>query len=480
MSATSFLSHSKPQKTAMVLGSSGNIGRAATQFLIDSDISVIAADYDDDANKNSLADITSQNNSASLSFAQIDATDMQSITDAIKEHQPDIVISTLPPGKLSYNAALASANEQTAYVSSNFLTEAATADLDALTAQHTDGVHTSFDDYLHAQGVASEWGKGLDPGLDFWLFESAMDDFKGGEIYKLTSTGAGIAEEPEDVYIYTWAGITNGMGHREASIVRDGETVDIDAREKFADENRVGMAGLTLHDGMQIETYANDDGIFRLLEHAEEMGINTDNVELAATLTGRHVGHCDTWDPLVRKLDILNNSDTYPQDATFTDVLEASLAKANTTPIKLNTDNAIYTPIALHSRKDAPTAKDIVEDHLSHVYAREGGKRDRSVIHIEVEGRAATGEYKQKSLEINSYGSPELDGFTSMQKTVAGTLTESARQLVNTPPIAGLYSTKSDNVDPDEVFESMLRKNMMTLSEQNSSPEMDLTQTAQP
>lgn len=464
----------------MVLGSSGNIGRAATQFLIDSDISVIAADYDDDANRNSLSEIAPQNNTASISFAQIDASDMQSIADAIKEHQPDIVISTLPPGALSYNAALASANEQTTYVSSNFLTEAATADLDKLTAQHTDGQHTSFEEYTQAQGVASEWGKGLDPGLDFWLFESALEDFKDGEIYKLTSTGAGIAEEPEDVYIYTWAGITNGMGHREASIVRDGETLDIDAREKFAEENRVGMADLTLHDGMQIETYANDDGIFRLLEHAEDMGVNTDNVELAATLTGRHVGHCDTWDPLVRKLDILNNSDTYPQDATFADVLEASLAKANTAPIKLNTDNVIYTPIALKSRKEAPTAKDILEDHLSHVYAREEGKRDRSVIHIEVEGCTAAGEYKHKSLEINSFGSPELDGFTSMQKTVAGTLVESARQLVSTPPVPGLYSTKSDNVDPHEVFESMLRKNMMTLSEQDSSPEMDMTQTAQP
>ncbi len=463
---------------ALVIGSSGNIGRAATQYLMDSGIDVVAADYNDEANKNALSSINKKQ--GEITFAQIDATNISSITETIKQHNPDIVISTLPPGQLSYNAAFASAHERTTYVSSNFLTESAEADLNTLTSQQTDGEHTSFDEYVTAQGVASEWGKGLDPGLDFWLFESAIEDFKDGEIYKLTSTGAGISEDPKDMYIYTWAGITNGMGHRPASIIRDGEQINIDGREKFSDENRQDIDHLTLHDGTHIETYANDDGIFKLLEHAENLGIDLDHIEVAATLTGRHQGHCETWDPLVRQLDILNNDDTYAVDATFADVLESRLAKTDTSPVKLAVDSEVFRSIPLKSGKDNPTAKDIVEDHLSKVYAREDGKRDRSVIHIEVEGRTALGEYKEKSLEINSYGSPHLDGFTSMQKTVAGTLVESARQLIQISTEAGLQSTRSANVDPDIVFENMLEKDLITLSEQNSSQQPDFHQRAEP
>ncbi len=482
---------SQSPKTALVIGSSGNIGFATTQFLIDSGVHVIAADYDDTANKNALASIEMPDvlQSPSVTFAEVDASDVNAISDLINDHQPDIVISTLPPGKLAYNAAFASAREKTNYVSSNFLTEQAVEGLNAITTEQTNGQVANFEDYVQAQGVASEWGKGLDPGLDFWLFEMAVEDFKGGEIHRLTSTGAGIAEEPEDVYIYTWAGITNGMGHRPASIVKDGKQTNIGAREKFSPENRENMSHLTLHDGTHIETYANDDGIFHLLDHAEELGIDTTNVELAATLTGRHEGHCEMWDPLVRQLDMLNDEETYPPNSTFADVLEQRMSKAEHsadtnggafTSFGIDTQNPLYAPTPLLSRKDAPTAKDIVEDHLSQIYARQTGKRDRSVIHIDVEGITASGVPHHKSLEINSYGSDQLNGLTSMQKTVAGTMVESALQLLETSPHAGLNSTQSSNVDPNVVFESMLQKGMITLSDDSDAPDIQLDQAMEP
>jgi len=358
--------------------------------------------------------------------------------------------------------------------------------LDAITFERTDGEVDSFEDYVHQQGVASEWGKGLDPGLDFWLFEMAVEDLKGGEIHRLTSTGAGVAEEPEDVYIYTWAGITNGMGHRPASIVKDGERMNIDAREKFRPENREDMSHLMLHDGTRIETYANDDGVFHLLDHAEEMGIDTTHLQLAATLTGRHKGHCEMWDPLVRRLDMLNDEDAYAQDATFLDVLKERASKMADreveafAPLHIDTENALYTPTSFSGKKQAPTAKDIVEDHLSKIYERQPGKRDRSVIHIEVEGITASGVPHRKSLEINSYGSDQLDGLTSMQKTVAGTMVESALQLLDTTPQSGLNSTQSENVDPDAVFDNMLDKGMITLSDRNDAPDMQIGQVMEP
>lgn len=476
-------------KTALVIGSSGNIGFATTQFLIDSGVHVVAADYDDAANKDALAKLepSGEYQSQPVTFAEIDASDIDAISALIHDHQPDIVISALPPGRLAYNAAFASAQERTTYVSSNFLTGQAVEGLDAITLERTDGEVGRFEDYLHQRGAASEWGKGLDPGLDFWLFEMAVEDLKGGEIHRLTSTGAGIAEEPEDVYIYTWAGITNGMGHRPASIVKDGARMDIDAREKFRPENREDMSHLMLHDGTRIETYANDDGVFHLLDHAEELGIDTTHLQLAATLTGRHEGHCEMWDPLVRRLDMLNDEDTYSQDATFFDVLKDRAAKAGSdvsgegfAPLHIDTENALYTPTSPSARKPAPTAKDIVEDHLSKIYERQPGKRDRSVIHIEVEGVTASGVPHHKSLEINSYGSDQLDGLTSMQKTVAGTMVESALQLLGATPQSGLNSTQSDNVDPDAVFDNMLDKGMITLSDRNDAPDLQIDQAMEP
>lgn len=476
MSFTSAFSEGTKTKKALVIGSSGNIGSAATKFLSDNDIHVIAADYDEKTNKNAITKLGL--NDADVTLTRVDASDIDNISALINVHQPDIVVSALPPGQLAYNAAFASAKEHTTYVSSNFLTDGAVKGLNTLTEEQTDGSFQSFDAYLEAQGVASEWGKGLDPGLDFWLFEQAIEEFKGGEITKLTSTGAGISEKPEDAYIYTWAGVTNGMGHRPASIIVDSQRVDIDAREKFTADNRDGMSHLTLHDGTEIETYANDDGIFHLIEYAQEQGIDTDHMELAATLTGRHEGHCALWDPLVRQLDILNEENTYPQDVTFNDVLkhrifiaETRAGKGNFQPFEIDTGNKIHTPVALQSRKNRPTAKDVVEDQMSKVYAREEGKRDRSVIHIEVEGFTASGHPHHKSLEINAYGSDKLDGFTSMQNTVAGTMVESALQLLDQNPKPGLSATKSQNIKPQRIFDSMAAKDMISLSESNDHDE---------
>jgi len=91
-------------KTALVIGSSGNIGFAATQFLIDSGVNVVAADYDDAANKEALSKLeaSGEHQAQPVTFAQIDASDIDAISALINDHQPDVVISALPPGRLAF------------------------------------------------------------------------------------------------------------------------------------------------------------------------------------------------------------------------------------------------------------------------------------------------------------------------------------------------------------------------------------------
>lgn len=492
--------------TAMVLGSSGNIGQAAVTLLLEQGCNVIAADWNNDLNTKAMTDagLDDAIQSGALRTQVIDARSMENLTFSLIVDSPDLVVSTLPAGELSYNAAAASAIAKKNYVSSNFLTPEAKGALDQKIIDHDIKGIDSFDALLQKHEISSEWERGLDPGLDSWLFHRTLEDFEDGSISTIKSTGAGVAEHPEDTYIYTWAGITNGMSHRPASVIINNESVDIGPRDKFAPDNRAEFEHLELSDGTTIETYANDDGAHRLLREAEALNIDTSNIDLAATLTGRHQGHSALWDPMIRILDLLNDDDKLPENASMKDLFISRIkAIDDISPVyALEQGSQDLQLIAMHilehgdiddealmeigglgealvknnflseepiaTRHGQQTPKSMVEEHLSRIYAREDGKRDRSIIHIEVSGVTARGARLTQKAELNSFGDDTTQGLSSMQKTVAGTLTLSAMQILEGKTEPGLHGAGHNIENGLEVLKAMQENGAITLNLSNA------------
>ncbi len=492
--------------TVMVMGSSGNIGQAAVTLLLEQGCNVIAADWNNDLNTQAMsnAGLDDAIQSGALRTQVIDARSMENLTFSLIVDSPDLVVSTLPAGELSYNAAAASAIAKKNYVSSNFLTPEAKGTLDQRIIDHDIKGIQSYDALLQKHELSSEWERGLDPGLDSWLFHHVLENFEDGSIASIKSTGAGIAEHAEDTYVYTWAGITNGMSHRPASVVIDNETVNIGPRDKFAPDNRAEFEHLELSDGTTIETYANDDGAHRLLREAEALNIDTSNIDLAATLTGRHQGHSNLWDPMIRILDLLNDQDTLPENASMKDLFIARIkAIDEISPVfALEQGSEDLQLIAMHimehgdidnetltnmgdlgqalaqnnflsedpiaTRHGPQTPKSMVEEHLSRIYAPEDGKRDRSIIHIEVSGVTARGAKLTQKAELNSFGDDTIKGLSSMQKTVAGSLTLSAMQVLDGKTEPGLHGAGHNIENGLEVLKAMQESGAITLDLSNA------------
>ena len=413
--------------------------------------------------------------SGHLTRAQADAYNVEDLRIKIRMSNPDLCISTLEKGQMSYNASFAAAINGKNYVSSNFLTEDAREGLDKLTKQsaHTD--HNSFEALLAENDASSAWGRGLDPGLDSWVYLQALEHFKGGEVNDIISVGAGISEKPEDIYFKTWEGITSGMGHRPATFIRNNEKIDVSATTKFAPFNRLGFENIQLKNGMLVETYMNDDGCLDLVEQAKEMGIDTSNIKFAATLTGRHVGHSKFWNPLVKDLNILDNTRVYEEEMSMKTLIKDLLHKKyETAP-----NNLLFKSLASFEKdlmkqdflSKAPlgtgTAKDLTERHLSNIYPCVEGKSDLSIIFVRIEGKDAEGTNITKTLELKSLGDPTLSGHTSMQKTVAGTLVRTGVQTLEGKTPRGLTRPRHDTQNGKDTLEDMIKSKLITLEDHN-------------
>lgn len=488
-SKTSFNSAVEQAPTVMVLGSSGNIGLAATKMLLNEGYNVVAADWNERINNAALKKAgLNVANTPNLTTALIDARNVDALVKDINKQFPDLCLSALPTKDgLANNAALAAALSGTDYVSSNFLTEKTRKALDVLTQQNTNTPHDKFEDVLAEFETTSAWGRGLDPGLDSWAFLQALEPFRGGAVTSIKSVGAGISERRKDVYFKTWDGVTNGMGHREAKYIKDGQEVTVGPTEKFDPKNREGFETITLKDGLTIETYMNDDGGLDLVKQAAELGINTNNIEFAATLTGRHVGHCDLWKPLVQDLGLLDNEHIYEKLVSMkmliADRIERKYASDPNAEILSNL-HAIDTMLRKHGFLSdtvlgTGTAKDLTERHLTNIYQYQEGKRDRSIIYVEVKGATANGTPLSNTVEINAFGSRKLSGLTSMQKTVSGTLVRAGIQTLHKETPKGLSRPRDDFENGKHIINSMTSEGLITISTKTDpKPENNISPTS--
>lgn len=257
------------------------------------------------------------------------------------------------------------------------------------------GVHTvhasyatpkqrALSDEAKAKGIAILPEFGLDPGIDLILAHKLLDDLD--EIHEFDSYGAGFPElaaanNPIKYKIsWTFEGVLNAY-QRESTVLRDGRSHTIPAKEIFAPEqlHTIEVDGLG-----KLESYPNGNVIGFL----ETMGIS-DTVRQAGRYSARWPGHTAFWKPLV--------------DLGF-----------------LNTEPVMVEGVPVSPRK-------FMRDLLTPQLQYRNGERDVTLIRLDARG-LKDGQPRRVVYEMVDYRDLET-GLLSMQRTVGFTASIGAQML---------------------------------------------------
>ena len=506
-----FTEQQKLPLSIVVLGAGGAMGQAGVEFLAQAypHAKIYAGDYNDAAATKIFA--KKGYSAQSVSVFHVNAMSPESITDSFEIHAPNIVVSTLPAGDMAYNAAFCAAQAGVSYVSSNFLDAKAIAALDEkVKALGITDVET-FDEFLKYNNVVSQWGMGLDPGSDSFILRRALTPFTvdGATVTSIKLVGAGISDIPDDVYVKTWSKVTSGMGHRDAQMIKDGAEQSVKAKDKLSANARAGHETITLYSGETIETFLNNDGALALKGFASDMGADVSQLDFAANMTGRRVGHSDLWYSLIHDLDIMNNEKTFDDAKSMKDLLVALIIDNPTGHSPHLQDLANHIMAGKPTNKDTlagvndwtktlsesgffdddnlptregiqRTAQDITEAHLERIYERREGHPDRSIVYVEVLGMDENGAAITNTVELNSVGDQALSGMTSMQKTVSGTLAKTAGLILEGEIPNGLHAPEDHPEIGERILESHINAGLITVNTHNDAPRMDVDYAATP
>ncbi|RKL63683.1 saccharopine dehydrogenase [Thermoanaerobacteraceae bacterium SP2] len=154
----------------------------------------------------------------------------------------------------------------------------------------------ALDNLAKEKGIIMLSEFGMDPGLDLIIGKKAIEEFD--EVVDFYSYGAGFPEfscaNNPLKYKFTWSITGVLMSYlRPAVIIKNGNIMEIAAREIFAEKNRHYLQIDELGDAL--ESYPNGNSV----HYAELLGIKN-SVQNMARFTCRWPGHGDFWERMAR------------------------------------------------------------------------------------------------------------------------------------------------------------------------------------
>ena len=244
-----------------------------------------------DSNPNLKKELQSYDNAKIKALTLNFDSEKEIILNIMKDS--DVVIDLLPY-KFTFSALKMSAEAGVNHVSAMYFHDPGEAD--PLRIKQREMALRALNDMAVRKGIVLISEFGMDPGLDIIVGKKVLEEFD--EVYEFNSYGAGFPELSAAgnsiKYKFTWsvAGVMSSY-LRPATVIRDGNVMEIPAHEMFAEEN-MHLLKLDELEGC-LECFPNGNAA----HYAELMGIKS-TVKNMGRYICRWQGHGSFWEVMAK------------------------------------------------------------------------------------------------------------------------------------------------------------------------------------